>query len=149
MKSFYSGKFRPSNPAKYKGDISAIKYRSLWERQVFRWCDTHSSVKTWSSEEVVIPYRCKTDGKPHRYFTDLKITFANGETYIIEIKPKKQTEPPKKSSRKTQRYIKEVMTYAKNISKWEAAKLWCDARGYKFDIWTEETIKGMGIKLLT
>ena len=50
---------------------------------------------------------------------------------------------------KTKKYINEVTTYAKNISKWEAAEKWCNKRGYKFAIWTEETIKGLGIKLLT
>jgi hypothetical protein len=41
------------------------------------------------------------------------------------------------------------MTYIKNQSKWEAAKEYAENRGWKFDIWTEKTIKGLGIKLLT
>jgi hypothetical protein len=121
----------------------------MWERQVFKWCDDQSQVLKWSSEEDIIPYRCKTDGKMHRYFVDLKVTFNTGDTYLIEIKPKKQTEEPKVRSRKTKKYINEVTTYAKNISKWEAAEKWCSKRGYKFAIWTEIEIKGLGIKLLT
>lgn len=146
---YYSGRFRPKNIPKYAGDYTKIKYRSMWERQVFKWCDDQSQVLKWSSEEDIIPYRCKTDGKMHRYFVDLKVTFNTGDTYLIEIKPKKQTEEPKVRSRKTKKYINEVTTYAKNISKWEAAEKWCNKRGYKFAIWTEETIKGLGIKLLT
>lgn len=147
-KHYYKGKFRPKNRSKYKGDSTKIVYRSLWERQVFRWCDKTDSVVSWSSEEDIVPYRCKTDGKLHRYFVDLKITFDTGETYIIEIKPKAQTVEPKKR-RKTPKYIREVMTYAKNISKWDAATKWANDRGYKFEIWTEDTIKALGIKLLT
>lgn len=146
---FYSGKFRPSFPEKYRGNLRNIKYRSLWERQVFKWCDTCGDILEWSSEEIAIPYRCKTDGKTHIYYPDLKVKFANGETHLVEIKPKNQTREPKKQSRVTKKYLIEVLTYAKNISKWEAASAWSEKQGYKFNVWTEETIKSFGIKLLT
>jgi hypothetical protein len=109
----------------------------------------NGDVVQWSSEEIVIPYICQTDGKPHRYFVDLLVTLKNGETYLIEIKPKSQTIPPQKSSRKTKKYITEVLTYVKNESKWTAAKEYCRDRKWTFQVWTEETIKGLGIKLLT
>ena len=67
---------------------------------------------------------------------------------MVEIKPKSQTLEPKKR-RQTKKYINEVMTYAKNISKWNAAEEWCKDNGWTFSIWTEDTIKGLGIKLLT
>jgi len=146
---YYSGRFRPKNIDKYTGDHTKIQYRSMWERQVFRWCDTSSAVKKWSSEENIIPYICKTDGKKHRYFPDLKVTFSNNKTYLIEIKPKAQTLEPKIPKRRTKKFLNEVLTYAKNISKWEAAEEWCEDHGYEFAIWTEETIKSLGIKLLT
>lgn len=146
---FYRGKFRPKNPGKYDGDYTNIVYRSMWERQVFLWCDKETSVMSWSSEEVIIPYRCATDNRMHRYFMDLKIRFKNGDTYLIEIKPKGQTEAPKKRSRTTQKYINEVMTYAKNQSKWAAASALCEQRGWHFEVWTEITLKKLGIKLLT
>jgi hypothetical protein len=145
----YKGKYRVKNIKKYEGDYSKCTYRSLWERQVFRWLDDHPKVVKWSSEEVVIPYRCKTDGKMHRYFTDLKIRMDNGKTYIIEIKPKAQTVEPKVRSRKTKKYINEVMTYVKNTSKWEAAEEFCENRGWEFAIWHEGTLKSLGIKILT
>jgi len=85
----------------------------------------------------------------HRYYTDLKIKMDNGKTYIIEIKPKAQVKEPKVRSRKTKKYINEVMTYVKNQSKWEAAREYCNDRGWEFAIWTEDTIKSFGIKLLT
>jgi hypothetical protein len=146
---YYRGKYPVKNREKYDGDSSIVVYRSLWERQVFRWCDDTPEVTRWSSEETVIPYRCRSDGKTHRYFVDLKITFVSGQTYLIEIKPKKQTQEPKVKTRKTRAYITEVLTYAKNISKWEAAREYCADRGWIFEVWTETTLKALGIKLLT
>lgn len=145
----YKGKFRPKNKEKYKGDYNDINYRSLWERQAFRWLDTNPHIISWSSETIIVPYRCKTDNKVHRYFVDLKFTTKKGDTFLIEIKPKAQTKPPENKNRKTKKYLNEVMTYVKNESKWKAAKEYAADRGWKFDIWTEDTLKSLGIKLLT
>ena len=134
---------------KYGGVPTNIKYRSLWERQAFKYLDANPSVIGWNSEEVVVRYRCKTDGKMHRYFTDLFIRMKDGKCFLVEIKPKKQTVAPKQGARKTKKYIKEVMTYAKNISKWEAATEFAHRNGMTFQIWNEDTLKSLGIKLLT
>jgi len=144
----YSGKFTPKRKEKYAGDFTKIKYRSLWERNAFRWLDANPNVVRWSSEEIVIPYRWKVDKSIHRYFVDLYIEWSNGEVMIVEIKPKKETSPPKQPARKTKKYVNEVTTYIKNTDKWEAAQKYATARGWKFQIWTEETLKNLGIKLL-
>lgn len=144
----YKGRYKVKNPSKYKGNPTQVIFRSLWERQVFRWCDENPSVLQWSSEEIIIPYRCKTDKKLHRYYPDVYIKTKDKE-YLIEIKPKKETVPPRDRSKKTKTYLNEVMTYIKNTSKWDAAKEYCADRGFIFDIWTEDTLKKMGIKLLT
>lgn len=148
MKKYYSGKFRPKNISKYEGDYTNICYRSLWERQTLKFLDENASVIKYSSEEIVIPYRCATDNKLHRYFVDLKVTFANGQTYLVEIKPKSQTIQPKKKSRTTKAYVNEVMTWAKNESKWKAASEYCKDRGWIFSIWTEDHLRSMGIPIL-
>lgn len=145
----YSGRYPVGNPQKYDGDSTKVYYRSLWERQVFKWCESNPQVVRWSSEETVIPYKCKTDNRVHRYFVDVKIKLETGETYLIEIKPKKETIAPKKPVRQTKKYVNEVMTYVKNQSKWEAAEEYCMQRGWKFVVWTEDTLKSLGIKLLT
>ena len=144
----YSGRYPVKNPGKYEGDYTKVYYRSLWELQVFKWCESNEQVIKWNSEETVIPYRCKTDNKIHRYFVDVKVKLTNGTTYLIEIKPKKETTPPKQPSKKTKKYITEVMTYVKNQSKWDAAEEYCMTRGWKFVVWTEDTLRGMGIKIL-
>ena len=133
----YKGKWRPKNIEKYEGNPSKIVYRSLWERQAFKWCDSNPSVVKWSSEEVVVPYISKTDGKRHRYFVDLKITYDTGKTILVEIKPKAQTKPPKKRKR-TSRYLYEIKTWGVNQAKWEAADAVCKRNGWKFIILTED-----------
>ena len=144
----YRGKWRPNSPNKYEGVHNNIVYRSLWERQAFRWCDDNPNIKSWGSETVVVPYISKVDGKRHRYFVDLKITFTSGKTILVEIKPKKQTVKPKKSARKTKKYIKEVYTYGTNTSKWEYAERYAENKGWSFEIWTEEKLQSLGIKIL-
>lgn len=145
----YHGRFRPQHPEKYKGDASDVIYRSSWERACFKWCDTNDSIISWSSEEVVIPYRCKTDNEVHRYFVDMLITFKTGKTFLVEIKPKKQIMPPVRQNRVTKRYLGEVLQYAKNVSKWEAAKEYALDRGWEWYIWTEEDLKKLGIPIMT
>ena len=139
----HSGKYNP-DPKKYKGDVSTVKYRSSWELKAFIWCDKNSSVKYWSSEETVVPYFWDIDKKYHRYYVDLKITFTDGKTILVEIKPAKETEPPTNPN-KSKRYIGEAMTYVKNMNKWEAANSYAKDRGWEFQIWTEDTLKSMGI----
>jgi len=141
----YQGKYKVKHRSKYRGDPDNIIYRSMWERHCFRWCDNNPSIKNWASEEVVVPYFYEVDKKYHRYFVDLKITFKDGKTIIVEIKPDSQTTPPKFPGRKTKRYINEGMTYVKNMNKWKAAKNFAEDRNWEFQIWTEKTLQSMGI----
>ena len=138
----YSGKYRPVNHRKYKGDPRAIFYRSLWELKFMKWCDNHDHILEWGSEEIVVPYRSPLDGKVHRYFVDFyaKVRNKSGEAkkYLIEVKPKKQTVEPKIPQRKTKRYLTEVTTYITNQAKWEAAREWCADHGLEFIILTED-----------
>lgn len=140
----YKGRYTVKNKTKYKGDPSNIIYRSLWERNAFRWCDNNKSVKWWNSEEVVIPYLYEVDKRYHRYFMDLAIHFDTGKTVLVEIKPAKQTKPPT-GSKRTKRYITEGYTYVKNQNKWEAASKYAKDNGYHFEIWTERELEKLGI----
>lgn len=140
----YKGKYKPVNPQKYKGDVTNIIYRSMWERYCFHWLDHNPQIKEWSSEEVVIPYYYDVDKQYHRYFVDLKYTTVEGRTFIIEVKPLKETEPPKRPD-KSKRYITESLTYIKNQCKWKAAREYAADRNWTFDVWTEKTLTSMGI----
>ena len=143
----YSGKYRPQNPDKYVGDVKNIVYRSLWERSTFKWLDQNSSIVRWNSEDVKIKYLCETDNRIHTYYMDLWFQTDEGKTFIVEIKPKGQTQVPKKPQRQTRRYIKESLTYVKNRSKWKAAEEYAADRGWHFEIWTEDTLRSFGIRI--
>lgn len=138
----YKGKFKPKNYKKYKGDPTKIFYRSLWERTFMRYCDNNEAVIEWNSEEIVIPYISPVDRKVHRYFPDfyVKMQQTNGNIVreIIEVKPKRQTLPPKPQQRKTKRYLTEISTYAVNQAKFKAAEDYCKDRGLNFRILTED-----------
>jgi hypothetical protein len=144
MAESLKSKYKPSNPKKYKGDYNNIICRSSWERKFCHWCDLNESVISWGSEEFFIPYISPLDNRVHKYFPDfiVKIKEQTGsiKTYVIEIKPKKQTSPPVKKSRVTKSFIHETKTYAVNQAKWKAAKEWCDDRLLEFKIITEEEL---------
>ena len=144
MTKYHQGRYTPINKHKYRGDISNIIWRSSWEFCFLRWCDMNPSVLEYSSEETIIPYRCATDGKIHRYFCDFRIkiktTTGDVKTYLVEVKPYKETLPPKEPTRKSRRYLQESFTYIKNQSKWEAARQYCADRGWHFIIITEKEL---------
>tara|TARA_B100001079_G_scaffold62105_1_gene52778 strand:+ start:335 stop:772 length:438 start_codon:yes stop_codon:yes gene_type:complete len=143
----YKGKYYPKFPHKYKGDPTTITFRSLWERKYMNWCDKNANILEWSSEEIIIPYISPVDNKVHRYFPDFytKIKETDGKIrkYIIEVKPLKQTLPPKKPKRQTKGYIREAYEYAKNQAKWKMAKEFCANRQWEFKVVTE---RELGIK---
>lgn len=140
-REYLQGKYKPSNPEKYRGDVCNIIYRSSWERKFLYYCDMNKNIIEYSSEEVVIPYRSPVDNRYHRYFVDFYIKYKDNNGKIkkalIEIKPYKQTVEPQPKKRKTKGYIYEVVEYAKNQAKWEAAKEWCLDHGYEFKVLTE------------
>jgi hypothetical protein len=143
----YKGKYRVNNVEKYKGDITNIVYRSLWELRFMKWCDSSKSVIEWGSETIIIPYISPIDKRIHRYFVDFYIkvkTNSNAiEKYLVEIKPERFTKPPSIPERKTKRFIDEVFQYGVNDAKWKAAFEFCKDRNMKFIILTE---KDLGIK---
>lgn len=143
----YKGKFKPKNPQKYRGDPTNIIYRSFWELKMMNYLDDHKEIISWGSEEIIIPYRSPIDGKIHRYFVDFIVTKINNkglkETALIEVKPKSQTQPPKKQQKMTKRYLTEVTTWGVNEAKWKAALEYCKDRGWSFHVFTETEL---GIK---
>ena len=139
-----SGRYRPSNITKYRGDYRNIIYRSSWEKIFMRYCDKNDNIIEWGSEEVIIPYRSPLDNRLHRYFPDfyIKVKDLSGapKKYIIEIKPKRQCTEPKIQKTKSRKYVREVMEYAKNQAKWDAAEDWCADRRMEFKVLTEDNL---------
>lgn len=156
----YKGKYVVKNPGKYVGDVNDVVWRSLWERITMVFLDTNNDVVRWSSESIVIPYICATDGKRHSYYVDFYIEFKDGKRWLVEVKPHAQTKPPRtptklnegraKSNSKTrQRLLNEAKTYAKNISKWEAATKFAEKHGMFFALLTEKNVQSiLGIRFI-
>lgn len=140
----YKGTYKIKKPEKYVGNPDAVTYRSLWERACFVWAERNPDVVRWSSEEVVVPYYDEASKRQRRYFIDLQIEFKDGTKVLVEIKPHKQTKPPRKGKNRT-RYLEESLTYVTNVCKWKAADAFAKSKGWKFDIWDEKKLKAMGI----
>jgi hypothetical protein len=144
---YNQGYFRPQNPQKYIGNPNNIVYRSSWELRFMRWCDRNENIIEYGSEEFFIPYISPVDNRVHRYYPDfiIKVKESTGKikTYVIEVKPARQTVPPKKKSRITKSFLYEAQTYAVNQAKWKAAEEWCADRLLEFKVITE---KELGIK---
>lgn len=142
----YKGKFNPKNPKKYKGDLDNIIWRSTWELKTMKYLDENPNIIEWSSEEIIIPYISPIDNRRHRYFPDflIKVMLPDKsiKTMLLEVKPLKETSEPKVQSKKTKKYLTEVMTWGVNSKKWEAAKEYCADRGWEFKILTEKEIFG-------
>ena len=140
-------KFKPSFPQKYQGDPNNIICRSSWERRFCNYCDTNPNILRWASEEFSIPYVSPVDNRVHRYYPyfliEVKESSGKIKKYVFEVKPEKQTLPPKQGKRVTKSYIYEAKTYAVNQAKWKAASEFCLDNGVEFKIITE---KELGIK---
>ena len=143
-----TGLYHCKNPNKYLGDPTRICYRSLWELKMMMHLDSNPNVIKWQSEEISLGYLDKATGRVRRYFPDFVVVFKHEDgstrTVMVEIKPLSQTTPPRKNRRTTpkseQRYLSETMLYATNVSKWEAAKIYCSKRGWEFQLLTENEI---------
>ena len=139
----YKTKYKIQNKSKYIGDPTKIICRSLWERRVCRYLDENKNIIRWGSEEIRIPYYSPIDNKIRGYFpdfiTEVKKKDGSTKTYVLEIKPKKQTKPPTKR-KKSKSYIQEQITYSVNEAKWKSAENFCKENGWRFIILTEDDI---------
>lgn len=141
---YKQGYYKPVNPKKYIGKETPV-YRSSMELAFFLFCDRNPNILEWSSENVIIPYKSPLDDKIHKYYVDGLIAIKEGniiKKYLIEIKPKKQTQPPSfkpKTREKTKVY--ETKQWIQNQAKWESAKKWAAQKGVEFMILTEEHLR--------
>ena len=109
LKTFDSKKhnyYKPVNIEKFLGKSLPI-CRSSWEFKFCRYLDFNPGVLEWSSESGAIKYFDPITAKTRRYIPDfyMKIKAKDGSEvrYLIEIKPFKQTQPPKKRQGKKQK----------------------------------------------
>jgi hypothetical protein len=148
MAESIKSRYKPSHPKKYKGNPNNIICRSSWERKFCTWCDLNENILEWGSEEFSIKYFDPVKNKVRRYYPDfiIKVAEKTGKikTYVIEIKPKKQTMPPNPNpKKKTKSWLNEIYTWETNNAKWKAADEFCKDHLLEFKIITEDEL---GIK---
>ena len=140
-KKFKQGIYIPLNKEKYIHSKSKMNenvnypiYRSSWELKFFKFCDNCEKITSWMSEPFGIKYFNPIKNKTSTYYPDALINY-NGDTYLIEIKPKSQvTSQSSKSSY-------DILSQKVNEAKWLAAKEFCEKKGYKFTILTDNFFK--------
>lgn len=138
-KKYKQGYYYPKNKEKFISRTGYAIYRSGLELDYFRILDNSPMVKSWGSEEVIIPYYFNE--KMHKYYIDLYVEYINGQKLFIEIKPWKQTQEPHWSPRrKRENYIAECIEFEKNKAKWQSAVVWAGQVNAKFRILTEKDI---------
>jgi hypothetical protein len=134
------GKFVPRNKQKYIGNPERIVYRSSWELKFMAYLDSNANITFWASEEVKIPY--VLNKVRHTYYPDFLIRTVKEQSFLIEVKPKSETQMPKMPQdltdvKRVNNYKTAMSTYIKNQAKWQAARQWCEIRGIEFVILTE------------
>ena len=150
-RSYKQGYYELVYPEKYLQPLDKTmnkqilpQYRSSWELKFFKFCDSNPLVIKWGVEPFPIQYWSPVDNRMRRYFVDGYIEFKSGDRFLVEIKPKAQTVPPKEPKRKTPKSISkfnsDIETFLTNQAKWEAAKRFADERGLKFIILTEREL---------
>lgn len=139
----YKSKFTPKNPQKYIGNSNNIICRSLWERTFCKYLDENLNVIRWSSEELQLPYVSPIDNKIHMYYPDFLFEIKQNQevkTFVIEIKPEKQTKQPTIGNKKKKTILTETIQYEINKAKWKCAKNYCKKHGWEFKIITEHDL---------
>jgi hypothetical protein len=114
------------NPSKYVG-TRPISVRSGWEfKLIIKYLDVSPTILSWKSENTIVKYLSPIDNRYHRYFIDFTVTTkdkeGNTKELWIEVKPFKETVPPKTPKKKNKNYLYEVKTYYVNNAKWETTR---------------------------
>lgn len=140
-RNYKQGYYNPANLKKYIGNPNNIRYLSNLELLCFRYMDNNNSVLRWGSEIIQVPYWDVTTNKKRIYFVDIYAEYINKDNTItkaiIEIKPSKQTLPPKGGKY----YKQNAETYLKNKCKWDAANVYAKSNGMTFLLLTEEQLR--------
>lgn len=105
-----------------KNSFQAYHYRSSWELRVMECLESFPEVVSWQSEPFPIKYTLH--GKERFYLPDFIINYDDSSSLLVEVKPKHEAKDPDEM----------------NQAKWVSAQQYCFARGWKFEVWTENYI---------
>src|SRR5574344_514856 len=140
-----------------------VYYRSSWEKILMIYFDNCEKIIKWGAECLTIPYEMEEldnsnyrygDMSKHNYYPDFYYELKNDdgaiEHVVVEVKPSKEVKmvndfinenmkiPNKNTKLKNFEY--DFKTAYKNSKKWSAIIKYCNIKGYKFIIVTEETL---------
>lgn len=93
-----------------------VWYRSSLERSWFEKLEKDESVISYQVEPLRVRY--VWGGLRKTYNPDLLVFYTDGRKKLVEIKPEG-----------------EWLRTPRTLAKWDAARLWCVARGFRFCIW--------------
>lgn len=109
-----------------KGGI--VNYRSGWEFSYAKFLDEDPTVDKFSYESLNIAYLSnKKTGRIRHYIPDFIVTYIDGRTVIVEIKPLRR------------------MLNPTNVKKFEAAKQWAEQNDVQFQILTERELRDLHV----
>jgi len=104
------------------------KLRSGWEREYLEWLDNNPDAVTVEYEKLYILYTSNLRTKrQRRYYPDFVVTWSDGRTEIIEVKPFKRI---------TGQIVRK---------KAAAAKAWAAQNGMTYKFMTEKDLKPLGL----
>lgn len=164
-KNYHNGNYIPKNIEKVMklNSQGGVFYRSSWEQKIMIWLDSNKSIKKWTAESIEIPYQVtefnkgELDLKKRRYYPDFyyEIENKNGEItkVVAEVKPmseyndvvllsENKFDIKKNASLKQLKSLEYRFKMAnKNLAKWETIIKYCQIKGWKFIVITEQHLK--------
>ena len=134
------GRFFPQNPSKVAGNSSTIVYKSRLEYRMMAYLDRNPKIVKWCYESFPIKYLDKSSMPPkiRNYWIDFTAVAKTATGYKkiwIEVKSKRETQPPK-----SKKNVRENLTWIKNLSKWTAAKRLAESKGFQFCVVCEDQL---------
>lgn len=160
---YNQGLFIPTNTNKCikLNNLGGFYYRSGLEHKLMVYFDRRNDIIVWTAELIEVPYVKKTwDDKlgnyktsTHTYYPDFyyeqKLKDGTTLKVVAEVKPHKETMPPVLPNNPTRRQLEnceyDLKEYQKNLNKWNYCIEWCNTKGFKFILITEETFKNYEI----
>ena len=168
--NYHQGNYLPKNIEKVLklNKEGGIYFRSRLEYRMMIFLDHSSRIKKWGAECISIPYQLthyESNGdinlKKHTYYPDFyyELETDNGDVQktVVEVKPQseyddvilleqKKFQIPKEATMKKLRNLEYRLKMAqKNQKKWENMISYCNSKGWKFIVITEDTLKKFGI----
>ena len=165
---YNSGNYIPVNKDKvirFNKD-GGVYYRSGWERIIMKYLDAKPEIIKWGAECISIPYQMQhfENGmsviKNHTYYSDFYYEIKSGDNIdcvVVEVKPKKEynmaialkegklSVPDAGGVKKLKNFEYDVKMAYKNLNKWETIIKFCNKKGYKFIIITEDHLKKFNV----